>query len=348
MPAWHRESMDVGLVDTGDERALVAWHAVLQTVERETWPDRTGFSLRDVRAYAGHVGTARRFVHFAARESMGNIVGVAVMECPMLDNRHAAEVTLAVHPAHRRRGVGSALVEEMARYARADGRNVLNSLVDVPVAIADTHPSTPFARHVGFDATLPGNSRYLFVPLESAKVEALQRVVATAPGADLYRTFTFGAPWPDEYVDDQCELNRRMSTDEPAGDDEHQEEVWDARRIAEDSELLRARGAWKLAAVSQHVATGRLVAFSELLFADDAPAESWQMATLVHPQHRGHRLGLAVTLANVEALAEAAPLVRRIVTGNARVNAPMIAVNDVMGFEVAGSGYFWQKRLPPS
>jgi len=36
------------------------------------------------------------------------------------------------------------------------------------------------------------------------------------------------------------------------------------------------------------------------------------------------------------------------VTGNARVNAPMIAVNDVMGFEVAGSGYFWQKRLPPS
>jgi GNAT superfamily N-acetyltransferase len=136
-----------------------------------------------------------------------------------------------------------------------------------------------------------------------------------------------------------------MSTDEPAGDGAHKEEVWDARRLAEDEELLRARGLWKLAAVAQHAATGRLVAFSELLLAPDAPAEAWQMATLVHPEHRGHRLGLAVKLANLEALAAAAPLVRRIVTGNASVNAPMIAVNDLMGFEVAGSGHFWQKPL---
>jgi hypothetical protein len=45
------------------------------------------------------------------------------------------------------------------------------------------------------------------------------------------------------------------------------------------------------------------------------------------------------------ALAAAAPLVRRIVTGNATGNAPMIAVNDVMGFEVVGSGQFWQKSV---
>jgi GNAT superfamily N-acetyltransferase len=233
----------------------------------------------------------------------------------------------------------------MGRDALADGRTVLNAIVDVPVAVAGHHPSTPFAQRVGFEATLPGNSRYLVVPLAGEKVTELRRVVATAPGADAYRTWTFVAPWPPQYVDDQCELSRRMSTDEPAGDDERQEEVWDAGRIAEDDDLLRARGVWKLAAVAEHVASGRLVAFSELLLAPDAPAEAWQMATLVHPDHRGHRLGLAVKLANIEALATAAPFVRRIVTGNARTNAPMIAVNDLMGFEVAGSGYFWQKRL---
>jgi hypothetical protein len=27
------------------------------------------------------------------------------------------------------------------------------------------------------------------------------------------------------------------------------------------------------------------------------------------------------------------------------VNGPMIAVNDMMGFEVAGEGKFWQKHL---
>ena len=52
-------------------------------------------------------------------------------------------------------------------------------------------------------------------------------------------------------------------------------------------------------------------------------------------------------LANVEALAAAAPSVRRIVTGNAAVNTPMIAVNDMMGFEIAGAGWFWQKDCGP-
>jgi GNAT superfamily N-acetyltransferase len=267
------------------------------------------------------------------------------MELPMLDNRHAAEVTIAVHPAQRRRGVGTALVEEMTRRAAADGRTVLNALVDVPVAVADAHQSAPFARRVGFTATLAGNSRYLFVPVAAEKMDELHRVAASVRDAQDYRTLTFRAPWPAEYLDDQCELARCMSTDEPAGDGAHEEEVWDARRLAEDGELMRARGLWKLAAVAQHAATGRLVAFSELLLAPDAPAEAWQMATLVHPEHRGHRLGLAVKLANLEALVTAAPLVRRIVTGNASVNAPMIAVNDLMGFEVAGSGHFWQKPL---
>ena len=68
------------------------------------------------------------------------------------------------------------------------------------------------------------------------------------------------------------------------------------------------------------------------------------MLTVVQPEHRGHRLGLAVKLANLDALARQAPGVRLIVTGNAAVNGPMIAVNDMMGFEVAGEGLFWQKR----
>ena len=43
-----------------------------------------------------------------------------------------------------------------------------------------------------------------------------------------------------------------------------------------------------------------------------------------------------------------APAVRLVVTDNAGVNAPMIAVNDMMGFRVAGEGVFWQKHLQPA
>jgi GNAT superfamily N-acetyltransferase len=84
-----------------------------------------------------------------------------------------------------------------------------------------------------------------------------------------------------------------------------------------------------------------------LLIADDTPALAWQMITVVHPDHRGHRLGLAVKLANVDFLSERAPAVRIVQTGNAAVNEPMIAVNDMLGFEIASEGAFWQKHLLP-
>ncbi len=97
--------------------------------------------------------------------------------------------------------------------------------------------------------------------------------------------------------------------------------------------------------MAEHLPTGRLVACTELLLAADSPEQAWQMLTVVDPAHRGHRLGLAVKLANLDALAGRRPGVRLIVTDNAAVNAPMIAVNDMMGFEVAGEGLFWQKDL---
>ncbi len=119
--------------------------------------------------------------------------------------------------------------------------------------------------------------------------------------AAAYQCSTFTTPWPEEFLSDHCELLRRMSTDEPAGDGDKEEEVWDGPRIREYDQLLEERGVWKLAAVARHVDSGHLVAFSELLFSPDAPTEAWQLATLVHPEHRGHRLGLAVKLANVDA-----------------------------------------------
>ena len=160
-----------------------------------------------------------------------------------------------------------------------------------------------------------------------------------------YRVLTFEAPWPAEYLEDQCALFRCMSTDEPHGDEGHEEEIWDAERVGENDALRVARGARYLIAVAQHVASGRLVACTELAIGADSPGQAFQMLTVVEPEHRGHRLGLAVKLANLEQLARRAPEVRVIITGNASVNAPMIAVNEMMGFEVASRGNFWQKRL---
>jgi RimJ/RimL family protein N-acetyltransferase len=57
-----------------------------------------------------------------------------------------------------------------------------------------------------------------------------------------------------------------------------------------------------------------------------------QWATLVHREHRGHRLGAAVKVANLRRLQRDRPDITEVVTQNAEVNDQMIAINTRLGF----------------
>ncbi len=142
--------MDVRRIEPDDEEGLAESADVLRASDKEMWPDLEGFSRRDIRAYAQFRGTNRQFRLLAAAEHGGPILGVGLMESSMVDNLHAVDVTVAVHPASRRRGVGTALVAAMGDIAAAEHREVLNSIVDVPVAVASDHPSWAFAAHGRF------------------------------------------------------------------------------------------------------------------------------------------------------------------------------------------------------
>jgi GNAT superfamily N-acetyltransferase len=340
--------MEVRRIDPDDEKAFDAWYAVLSATDRERWPDlgdehgEPGWSRREAHALTGARNAATEYWCLSALDEVGATVGIALCEVPQRDNQHGAALDVRVAPGFRRRGVGTAIVADAERRLAAEGRTVLNGLFEVPNAMLETHPSAPFARRMGFAVTQTGNRRHLRLPLDAARRARLSDDVARA--AVGYRTFTFTAPWPKEHLDDLCELSRRMSTDAPSGDGQHEEEVWDAARVDEIDRLTAAQGLTRLIAVAQH-ASGRLVAFTEFALPRDHPVEAWQWATLVLPEHRGHRLGLAVKLANLDYLAATAPGVKLVITGNAQENAPMIAVNDMLGFEVVATGTFWQKEL---
>ena len=66
--------------------------------------------------------------------------------------------------------------------------------------------------------------------------------------------------------------------------------------------------------------------------ARDVRTVAWQWQTIVLPEHRGHRLGMLVKVANLDHLRAHEPAVTVIHTGNADSNAPMLRVNVAMGF----------------
>jgi GNAT superfamily N-acetyltransferase len=254
------------------------------------------------------------------------------------DNTTVAYVDLGVHPAARRRGVGSALLAEAGRLAAAAGRTAMVAEVDEPV------PETPgraFALHHGWTCDLRESRRDLVLPVDEARPATLEEA-ARAAGPD-YEVLTWRDRTPDDLVEDRALLGRRRSTDAPSGDVPVEEEHWDAARVREEEAAHVARGRTVLTGGA--VRDGRLVAYTELHVPLEQPGRAQQGATLVLREHRGHRLGARVKTAVLREVAATLPQVRRISTYNAESNRPMVAVNEALGFRRAGGLSAWTRRL---
>ena len=119
------------------------------------------------------------------------------------------------------------------------------------------------------------------------------------------------------------------------------------RKTVEDLDALeeeRTRaGRTRVSAFALH--QGVVVAFTDASVPGGDAEHVDQYGTLVHPDHRGHRLGMAVKCAQLRLLAERFPDRRYIQTSNAEVNAHMVAINAVLGFEVVQVYGDFQKRL---
>ena len=163
-----------------------------------------------------------------------------------------------------------------------------------------------------------------------------------------HRAYVIVTVWdtlPEEWLDDRAVLARRISTDAPMGDLDLEEENWDAGRVREQWARSRAQGRRSVESVARHLESGRLVGFTDLQISAATPHLAYQSDTIVLREHRGHRLGVAMKLANLAALQRDQPQVRTIRTWNARSNEPMLRVNREIGFVVTGYMHEWQKQV---
>ena len=96
-------------------------------------------------------------------------------------------------------------------------------------------------------------------------------------------------------------------------------------------------------AAAVHTATGALVAFSTTFVPAERRRAITQDDTLVLREHRGHRLGTLVKLANLRAVENAYPGHPSIITFNAEENRPMLDVNEAMGFAPIGYEGAWRR-----
>jgi GNAT superfamily N-acetyltransferase len=267
---------------------------------------------------------------FAATED-GQVIGTGQIMLPLLDNTHIAFLAPIVRPSHHRRGVGTALLEHGIEYVRARGRDTVIIEVNRPMTESGPGVSAGHAmltRH-GFSEASVELHRVLDTPVPDGRLAALE--AEADERRDDYRMVQFAESVPDELMADYCHLQEAFNSEAPLGDLDIEPEVWDEARVLEREDLCR-RTRRRERAVAALASDGTMVALTEMMTTDHQPEVGWQSGTLVLKEHRGHRLGLAVKVANLRGFQAEFPQVRAVHSWNAEENGPMVAINDKLGF----------------
>lgn len=331
-------------VDPRDDDAFSQWFSVADQVEEASRPGEPHGVPGERRAAALAALSPDHdtdYVLLLARDGE-RPVGAAGLELPRRDNLHLAEIELAVLPDARRRGVGTALLDEAERIAAEHGRTTVLAGVDEPPAEVGRSPGRAFAQRHGYAFAQTEVRRDMPLPLDPERAARL--AADCAQHARGYAVRTWRDRCPDDVLDDMAALKQAMSTDAPLGDTDYQEKKWDAARVRQREQIVGAQGRTFFAAGAVHEASGRLVAFTDVGIAHAQPERAFQWETLVVKEHRGRRLGTLVKLACLQRIAQEHPASRYVSTWNAAENAPMIRVNDALGARTNGELSLWQRR----
>ena len=330
--------LDLVPVRPDDEAALSAWTDLHIAVEEADLPGDPPISRIVQAGMLRHPwpGTHRRvWLAMAGREA----VGLLDVDVSLVDNLDSAPLAIEVHPQHRRRGVGRALLDAARRAAAADGRHRLVA------EAAFGGAGEAFAREVGARPVLVETQSRL--ELAHFDEDEHARLLADArEHSQAYSLLRWVGPTPQEHLDAMAELTTRMSTDVPLEDLDWEPELFDADRLRESDRRSELRGNISYVTAARHDASGQVVGFTRIVVAPDQRVAAFQWQTIVLPGHRGHRLGTLVKLENLAHLRAHEPTVRTVDTGNAASNGPMLRVNRAMGFRPVREWAEWEILLP--
>lgn len=322
--------MSVRLIDLADDAVMSQVHGILcaeGAFERPHFVPQTAAAMI---ATMRQQDPLERFVLWGVWAD-GRLVGATKVWLPLQDNLDTMWFEVSIHPDHRRRGHGSAALATVVAFAQEHGRTRILTSVRYPEDRAADHPYRRFAEHHGFRIGQTDLMRLLPLPVPDEVLAAFAEQ-ARAAYAGAYRVQTFTEVprplWPS-----LCECQNRVETEAPTGELDFEPESLDVGsfevRMANDREVGRLR----LTSVAVDEATGEVVAYTELVLDPDI-TRAQQSGTIVLPEHRGHRLGLAVKVANLVALQAGYPQRRDVATINAHDNPWMVGINERLGFRV--------------
>jgi Acetyltransferase (GNAT) family len=291
---------------------------------------------------------------FVARDG-GRMIGAARYEIEPGDDPRTAWLMVDVLIGARESGVGSALSAKLQGVAATDG--IRKAIV---YAVSSYGPGPRLTSPTRFGSVPRDNPEVRFLLGNGYRLEQVVRASRLALPTDVtarlahsvaaagpdYAIHHWVGRTPARWRADLAALRQVMSVEEPSAGLEEPEDVWTTDRLVADEARFEASPRTLVVCAVEHVPTGYLAGFTALSVPAETDRSVSQQDTLVLREHRGHRLGMLLKLANLVEVQRRSPRHPSVITFNAEENWHMLDVNEAIGFVPIGYEGAWRKDLP--
>jgi GNAT superfamily N-acetyltransferase len=253
--------------------------------------------------------------------------GVLALSFPSRDNLHLGWADITVDPVQRRRGAGSAILEEVIRRTRNVGRTTIWL-----GTAEDDLGAKAFLESFGFRyASHDARRRQV---LSEVDTDAVARLYAVAEAAAHDYVLERGTlPTPADVLEELVDVTAAIN-DAPMGDLTFTEELFDLKRLQDIEAAAAGRQDEVYRIWARHRGSGAVGGHTLVATNRLQPGLGRQGDTAVSRHHRGHRLGLLLKIAMMRWLAEVEPQLEVIETWNQADNDYMIRVNEAIGYRL--------------
>ncbi|MDY7085581.1 MAG: GNAT family N-acetyltransferase [Actinomycetota bacterium] len=265
-----------------------------------------------------------RFAWLAAGYD-GRPLGTAFLWLPATG--HTADIQITVHPAERRHGVGTRLLEALTAAAAGYG---IRALLTEPVRPGEDG----FCRARGFREVLA--LTYTRLALKEARP-----VAEPVPGCRLVQ---WEGAVPAELADTFVQVRSAMD-DMPMGDTAYVTQAWDVARLHAVAEAVARRGE-TLCTTAAITRDGTMAGFTELVVPAEGTGDAQHYGTGVLPAHRGRGLARWMKAAQISRVRANFPRLDGLLADTADCNTAMRRTNESLGYVPTHRSLLYQRDLP--
>jgi GNAT superfamily N-acetyltransferase len=249
-------------------------------------------------------------------------------------SRDIAVCNLEVRPAHRRRGIGTALLRVGLDHCVEQQKPTV-----IGTGILSDEIRGFWGDRLGLTCGLVERESQLV--LADVDPEMMRRWIEQRhERAGDYLLEHVRGSFPPELRDAVAALNTAMN-DAPYDDLDVDDEVWTAADVEAEDEFRRVRGEQRWTTIA-FAPTGEPAGLTAVILIDDDETFGVQNNTVVLDAHRERGIGRWLKADMWQRLRADRPALQTLLVDNAASNDVMLAINDAMGFRETARYADWQ------